>query len=463
MSMFDVRANLIDASLACFDLAIAACCYLTLTYLESEAAASSGWRAVFTSERVLALGWILGVWLLLLWYFRMYHSRRLATIFADLGIVLKVAVAGLVVLEALAHIVPALQPTPFFLVRFAAVTCLVMSAARVAVRLFLRELRRRGCNIKNLLLVTSPENADRIAVKIAQRAHYGYHIVQQLVLREVGEEAEQQLFEEFGATVAATHVDDAILALPGDARTLTARLVDACEARGMNVRIVPDLFPLVQSETQVYNLDGVPLINVHLYPTELLGYILLKRAFDVLVSLAVLVILSPLVLAIALLIKLTSRGPVFFMQERVGLNGKRFKMLKFRTMRANGALDPETHWTTAREPHVTPLGHWLRRSNLDELPQFLNVLRGDMSVVGPRPERPYFIERFRHEIPEYMLRHYVKCGITGWAQVNGWRGDTSIRERLAHDLYYLRNWGIALDLKILLWTVTKSFFHPNAY
>lgn len=458
--MFDVRTILIDAYLAFFDLAITACCYLVLLYLELETGANLNW---FTSERILSLGWVLGVWLILLWYFRMYHSRRMATVLSDLGIVLKVSLAGLVVLEALAHLVPALQPTPFFLMHFAALTCSVMAAARLAVRLLLRELRRRGHNIKNLLLVTGPENGERIAQKIAQRAHYGYRIVHRLELRGRGPSAEEKLFEEYRATVAATRVDDVILALPGDARALTSRLVEACEARGMNVRIVPDLFPLVQSETQVYNLDGIPLIDVHLYPTELLGYVVLKRAFDIFVSMAVLIVFSPLFLAIALLIKLTSRGPVFFMQERVGLNGKKFQMLKFRTMSADDALDPETHWTTAHEPRVTPLGRWLRRSNLDELPQFLNVLKGDMSVVGPRPERPYFIERFREEIPDYMLRHYVKCGITGWAQVNGWRGDTSIRERLAHDLYYLRNWGIALDVKILLWTVTKSFFHPNAY
>jgi len=458
--MFDVRTMLIDAYLALFDLAIAACCYLVLVYLEMDPGANLHW---FTSERILSLGWVLGVWLVLLWYFRMYHSRRMATVFADVGIVLKVSLAGLVVLEALAHLVPALQPTPFFLVHFAALTCVVMGAARVAVRLFLRELRRRGRNIKNLLLVTGPENGDRIAQRIAQRTHYGYRIVQRLELGEGGRSAEEKLFGEYRAAVAAARIDDVILALPGDARALTSRLVDACEARGINVRLVPDLFPLVQSETQVYNLDGIPLINVHLYPTELLGYVILKRAFDVLISLAVLIVFSPLFLAIALLIKLISRGPIFFLQERVGLNGKKFRMLKFRTMRADDTLDPETHWTTSGEPHVTPIGRWLRRSNLDELPQFLNVLKGDMSVVGPRPERPYFIERFRQEIPDYMLRHYVKCGITGWAQVNGWRGDTSIRERLAHDLYYLRNWGIALDIKILLWTVTKSFFHPNAY
>lgn len=271
------------------------------------------------------------------------------------------------------------------------------------------------------------------------------------------------MLDEFRQTLGSSHIDDVILALPADVRALTARLVDECEIRGVNVRLVPDLLPLIQSDTQVYDLDGIPLINVHLYPTEFLGYVVLKRTFDVVVSLVVLILFSPLFLVVALLVKLTSPGPVLFTQERIGLNGKTFKMLKFRTMRAGADIDPETHWTRPDEPNVTPLGRWLRRSNLDELPQFLNVLKGDMSVVGPRPERPHFIERFRQEIPNYMLRHYVKCGITGWAQVNGWRGDTSIRERLAHDLYYLRNWGFALDMKILLWTVTKSFFHPNAY
>ncbi|MFB3920983.1 MAG: undecaprenyl-phosphate glucose phosphotransferase [Terriglobia bacterium] len=458
--MFDVRTILIDAYLALFDLAVAACCYLALLYVEGAGGGSPNWLG---SDRILSLGWVLGVWLFLLWYFRMYHSRRMATLFADVGIVLRVSVAGLIVLEALAHLVPALRPTPLFLAKFAALTCVAMAGARVAVRMLLRELRRRGHNLKNLVLVTGAQNGERIAQKISRRTHYGYRIVRRLEFGESGQTAEEELFEQFCAAVAAMRVDDVILALPGDARALTSRLVEVCESRGINVRIVPDLFPLVQTETQVYNLDGIPLINVHLYPTELMGYVILKRAFDILASLAVLIVLAPLLLVIALLVKLTSRGPVFFVQERVGLNGKKFKMLKFRTMRADPSLDPETHWTTAHASHVTPLGRWLRRSNLDELPQFLNVLTGDMSVVGPRPERPYFIERFRQEIPDYMLRHYVKCGITGWAQVNGWRGDTSIRERVAHDLYYLRNWGIALDIKILVWTVTKSFFHPNAY
>ena len=462
--MFQVRAVLINTYLAIFDLAVTGACYLGLLRLELRAqGAPVAGQALLASERVLALGWILAVWLALLGYFGMYQSRRMATVFADLGILAKVSVAGLIVLEALAHLVPALQPMPLFLVSFAAAAFLVLCLARVGVRVLLRELRRRGYNIKNLVLVTTPENSERLTRKIQQRAHYGYRVVRRLESVTSGAKDEEQLLGEFREALQQGAVEDVILALNADARSLMARLVEECEARGINVRLVPDLLPLIQSATQVYDLDGIPLINVHLYPTETLGYLVLKRLFDVAMSLLVLVLFSPVFLLIALLVKLTSRGPVFFEQERVGLNGRKFTMLKFRTMRADATIDPETHWTTANERHVTSVGRWLRRSNLDEFPQFFNVLKGDMSIVGPRPERPHFIERFRQEIPNYMLRHYVKCGITGWAQVNGWRGDTSIRERVAHDLYYLKNWGLALDLKILVWTVTRSFFHPNAY
>jgi exopolysaccharide biosynthesis polyprenyl glycosylphosphotransferase len=204
-------------------------------------------------------------------------------------------------------------------------------------------------------------------------------------------------------------------------------------------------------------------VNVRLYPTEYFGYVVFKRVFDFVVSLAVLILFSPLYLLIALLIKLTSPGPLLFSQERVGLNGRKFRMLKFRTMYPNPSLDPDSHWTIANDPHVTPFGRWLRRTSLDELPQFWNVLKGDMSIVGPRPERPFFLEKFRQEVPEYMARHYVKSGITGWAQVNGWRGDTPIAERVAHDLYYIRNWGLGFDIKILFLTLMRNVFQGDAY
>jgi Undecaprenyl-phosphate glucose phosphotransferase len=272
-----------------------------------------------------------------------------------------------------------------------------------------------------------------------------------------------RLVAEFRACLASSPVDDVILGLPARANDLAAQLAAECESHGISARIVPDLFPLIQTDTQIYDLDGIPLVNIRLYPTEYFGYVVFKRIFDFVFSLTVLIVLSPLLFLIALLIRSTSPGPLFFSQERVGLNGRKFKMLKFRTMREGPSLDPDSHWTVANDPHVTPLGRWLRRSNLDELPQFLNVLKGDMSIVGPRPERPFFLEQFRREVPEYMARHYVKSGITGWAQVNGWRGDTAIAERVAHDLYYIRNWGMKLDIKIMFLTLMRTFFQGNAY
>lgn len=460
--MFQVRAILINTILAVFDLVITAACFVVLLPTELGGGNTAG-QVLFSPEGWLAFGCALAVWLALLFYLGMYQSRRMDSVFADLGILAKVALAGFVLLAALAHFVRGLQPTPLFLPSFAALDLMVLGVSRIGIRVLLREVRRRGHNIKKVLLVASPAIGERLCRKLEQRSHFGYRILRRLEYQDASAEAWARLLEGFREALSTQRVDDVILALPSEARAYTAQLVNECEDRGINVRLVPDLFPLIQSDTQVYNLDGIPLVNVHLYATETFGYLVLKRVFDLAVSFVVIVIFSPLFLLIALLVKLTSPGPVLFVQERVGLNGRKFQMLKFRTMRVNSGLDSETHWTTRCDANLTWLGSWLRRSNLDELPQFFNVLKGEMSIVGPRPERPFFIQRFREEIPDYMLRHYVKCGITGWAQVNGWRGDTSIRERLAHDLYYMRHWALGLDLKILLLTLTRSFFHRNAY
>ncbi|PYV18427.1 MAG: undecaprenyl-phosphate glucose phosphotransferase [Acidobacteria bacterium] len=462
--MFPARALFINAYLACFDLLLTAACYLGLLSAEAH-----GWRwpvdwgRIAAPERILALGWILSLWLVLLASFGMYRSRRTASALSDLRILIRVAPAGLAALEGLAYGLPAFEPSPHFFFGFVAADFLCLSLARTGIRLLLHELRCRGYNLKTLLLVTSSALGDRLEAVIKDQAHYGYRLLPSVLYVPRGADEAERPWLEFKTHLNTTRIDDVILALPAEANSLTARMVNECENHGINVRLVPDLLPLIPYGTQTYDLGGIPLINVRLYPAEFFGYVVLKRVFDVVASSLILVALSPFFLLIALLIKITSPGPVFFAQERMGLNGRRFRMLKFRTMRFSAALDSNTHWTSPNDPHVTPLGRWLRRSNLDELPQFLNVLKGDMSVVGPRPERPFFIDRFRVEFPDYMLRHYVKSGLTGWAQVNGWRGDTSIKDRLAHDLYYIRNWALAFDFKILFLTLARTFFHRNAY
>ena len=434
--MFNVRVYLTNTCLACFDLVVTAACLLGV-------GSAGGAPTAF----------VLALWLTLSCYFGMYRSRRLDSPLADLLIIFKVGFSSWILIQALSSLVPSLGLASFSSARFAVTNFLALAAARSVLRICLRELRRRGYNVKRLVLITSEELGGRLEEKIGRRSHYGYRIVRRFVYTSSGDSgAFLRRVREF---LRAGQIDDVILALPGQANELSASLVAECEERGINVRIVPDLFPLIQADTQIYDFDGIPLVNARLYPTEFLGYVVFKRVFDLSISIVVLILFSPLFLAIAVLIKITSPGPVFFTQDRVGMNGKRFRIIKFRTMCQAPSLDPDSHWTVRDDSHITPLGRWLRRSNLDELPQFLNVLKSEMSIVGPRPERPFFLERFRREVPEYMARHYVKSGITGWAQVNGWRGDTPIPQRVAHDLYYIRNWAVSFDLKILFLTLAR--------
>jgi Undecaprenyl-phosphate glucose phosphotransferase len=225
---------------------------------------------------------------------------------------------------------------------------------------------------------------------------------------------------------------------------------------------VPDVFGLASLRGGIEEFETLPII--HLRESPLYGWNrLLKRVFDIVVGAAALVGLSPMMLAIAVGIKLTSRGPVLYRQERMGLDGRRFSMLKFRSMVPDAEADTGPRWAVPDDPRRTGFGAFLRRASLDELPQLFNVLRGEMSLVGPRPERPSFVEDFRRRVPRYMLRHKVKAGITGWAQINGWRGNTSIEKRIEYDLYYIERWSLGFDIKILLQTIWLGFRHRNAY
>ncbi|MGB9693044.1 MAG: exopolysaccharide biosynthesis polyprenyl glycosylphosphotransferase, partial [Candidatus Sumerlaeaceae bacterium] len=232
-----------------------------------------------------------------------------------------------------------------------------------------------------------------------------------------------------------------------------------CEKELVRIRVVPGLLESMLVEMSVEQIDGIPLFG--LKETPLRGWnVVFKRAFDIVVSATILVLASPLMAVIALAVKLSSPGPILYKQTRVGLDGRKFKIVKFRSMVANAEETTGPVWASPDDPRVTRVGRFLRRWNLDELPQFWNVLRGDMSLVGPRPERPHFVKQFRESIPRYMARHRVKCGITGWAQVNGLRGQTPIEDRIAYDLYYIENWSFWLDLKILALTL---FARKNAY
>jgi Undecaprenyl-phosphate glucose phosphotransferase len=230
----------------------------------------------------------------------------------------------------------------------------------------------------------------------------------------------------------------------------------------VDVRLVADVPNLAGVSLTTTFFEGMPIVGLRESPHFGVN-IVVKRAMDIVLASLALLVLSPVMLLIALAVKLTSRGPVFYRQERCGLNGKAFHMLKFRSMRADAESGTGPVWAAKQDDRKTDIGTFLRKTSLDELPQFINVLKGDMSIVGPRPERPVFIERFRKSIPNYMARHAVKCGITGWAQVNGWRGNTSLRKRIQYDLYYIVHWNPVFDLKIMWMTLWNGLVHRNAY
>jgi Undecaprenyl-phosphate glucose phosphotransferase len=258
-------------------------------------------------------------------------------------------------------------------------------------------------------------------------------------------------------------IDEVVIAIGPDRFPALPQIIKSLEHLCLPAKAVVDLGEGVVVRDKLFQIGNIQMLDLTSTPAESLDYALLKRAFDVCFSFIILLLSAPLFAITALIIRLTSPGPMFFVQERVGLNGKTFLMYKFRTMHCSSKSESDTQWTTSEDSRRTAFGTLLRKTSIDELPQFINVLKGDMSVVGPRPERPYFVQKFLNDVAKYNNRHSLKVGITGWAQVNGWRGDTSIEKRVEYDLYYLQNWSFAFDLRIIVMTIFSGLINPNAY
>jgi Undecaprenyl-phosphate glucose phosphotransferase len=258
-------------------------------------------------------------------------------------------------------------------------------------------------------------------------------------------------------------LDEIAIALPLKNYKRLEEIVGKCEKSGVHTKFIPDYNSVIPSRPYTEDLSGLPVINIRRVPLTSTFNWYLKRAFDIIGALVAIIVFSPIMLLSVIVIKSRKDGPVLFVQERVGLHNKVFKMYKFRTMIEQKPEEEEKEWTIKNDPRVTGFGKFLRRTSLDETPQFFNILKGDMSLIGPRPERPQFVEQFKEEIPRYMVKHQVRPGLTGWAQVNGYRGDTSIRKRVEYDIYYIENWTIGLDIQIILLTFLKGFVNKNAY
>jgi len=339
-----------------------------------------------------------------------------------------------------------------------------VSFARYAFREGLRVARRRGYNQRYALVVGGGDFVGGVIHRLRSRPDTGIRILGLVGDDKRGAAGVQSLggFADLRAVLDAHQVDHVIVALPHEDYGRLGGLLEAIGDEPVTIHVVPDLGRFTSLRGGVEEFEGLPF--VHLRESPLYGWSQMgKRIFDVLFSLVVLVLLSPVFLALALAVRLTSPGSVLYGQERMGLDGQRFRMLKLRTMRVDAERETGPVWAPRADARRTPIGAFLRRFSLDELPQFVNVLRGEMSVVGPRPERPVFVERFRQTVPGYMLRHKVKSGVTGWAQVNGLRGNTSLETRIEYDIEYIERWSFWLDLKIIGMTVIRVLFDRNAY
>lgn len=408
---------------------------------------------------------ILVVWGVSFHAFDLYRPRRIGSHLSEAADIAKAStMGGLVLVSVMAFFFKEYEYSRVVIVYFWLLSIGVVWFSRAAFREALRFARRRGYNLRGVIIVGDGEPVAAVLQRIQSRPDVGLRILGVVGDDKDGGRDGRWLggYADLRAILDSREVDHVIIALAHEDYTRLPGLLDAIGDEPVTIHVVPDLFRFTSLRGGVEDFEGIPFI--HLRDSPLHGWSrVAKRSFDVVFSGTVLVLLSPVMAAIALAVKLTSPGPIFYPQDRMGLDGQRFRMLKFRTMGQDAEAETGPVWASKGDTRRTRLGSFLRRFSLDELPQFLNVLRGQMSVVGPRPERPVFVEQFRQTVPGYMLRHKVKSGVTGWAQVNGLRGNTSLEKRIQFDLEYIERWSLWLDSKIIVLTVFRVLFDRNAY
>jgi Undecaprenyl-phosphate glucose phosphotransferase len=398
----------------------------------------------------------------------LYHPRRGLSFFDEFFAILFGVFVNLVFILAILFFVRGESFSRLIIVKYFILSPVVIAITHFFVRKILRKLREKGYNLRSVMVIGTNKNALSFLESIRKQPMYGYVISGLVVgdknlLKRGSKEVILGRIKDIPSLVEKSNPDLVVYALGHAEGAYLKEVIDVCDFHGIDLKVIPSYEEFITARGRVEVLEGIPVISIRNIPIRLGYNMALKRGFDILFSSVFILLFSPFYLMIAFLIKITSPGPIFYKQERVGLDNKKFYMLKFRTMRVQEKRDSDTKWTVQNDPRVTGIGSILRKLSLDETPQFFNVLLGSMSVVGPRPERPFFVEQFKLQHHHYMRRHAVKAGITGWAQVQGLRGDTSIEQRIEADIYYIENWSFFFDLKIILLTPFKGIFHKNAY
>lgn len=385
--------------------------------------------------------------------FGLYESFRRKRLYKELSLLFWACVLDLIIIMMFLFLAKEVHVSRGTLYLFFILSTGGLGCKRVFLRQSLRRIREQGYNQKHVILIGDSAMARRYYKSIRTDRELGYTLIGYVSNKSNWRHGPQHLgvYRDLFQILDHYRPDEAVAGIPIEEADLTPSVIAACEKSGTKLSLIPLYAEYMPSHPQFDEVDGIPLLNIRRIPLDSWVNAFLKRVMDIIGSLVLIVLTSPIMLAAAIGVKLSSPGPIIFRQERIGRNKKPFYMYKFRSMRLNCQQD--TGWSTDQDGRKTKFGAFIRKCSIDELPQLFNVLKGDMSLVGPRPEVPFYVEQFKEEIPLYMVKHQVRPGMTGWAQVNGLRGDTSIRERIEHDIYYIEHWSVGFDIKILFLTL----------
>jgi exopolysaccharide biosynthesis polyprenyl glycosylphosphotransferase len=410
---------------------------------------------------------VIPIWLWLFQRRGLYRPRRVTSFSDEFFVIARIVVIGMLVVMALVFFYRAFSYSRVVFAIIGILSVIMISAGRFILLKFEQWWYRRGNDLKKVIIVGTGAAANDVIRSLATNRSFGYDILGYCSVDGKKKNNIKNMecigpIKSVPELIKTSHADTVLIALNEREYPLLRELVSNCQGLNAEMMMIPDILELMTSQVQIKHIEGIPFLGIK-SPSLSTWNFITKRTFDLALALVVLLISSPILLLIAILIKLDSKGPVFYSQERVGMDGEIFHVIKFRSMRTDAEKSTGPVWSKKNDPRTTGIGKLLRRFSLDELPQFINVLKGDMSIVGPRPERSYFVEQFKKQIPRYLERHRVKTGLTGWAQVNGLRGNAPIKDRTKYDIYYVENWSLVFDMKIILKTVHAVLFGKDAY
>ena len=451
------------------DIVVIAISYFIAWWIRFEGPlAANAVRARSFEQYMFVLVFIIPGYLFLYHAFTLYTPLRMQGRRLVLSNVIKANTLGILLIMFVLYMIEEEDLSRQMIFIFYGINICFEWGMRMVIYYIIRDRRKRGVNQKQMVLVGYSRAAEEYIDRILENPQWGY-VVRGILDDNVPAGTVYKGVKVIGrianlpVILPANRLDEIAITLGLSEYYRLEEIVTLCEKSGVHTKFIPDYNKIIPTKPYTEDILGLPVINIRYVPLNNTFNALVKRVMDIAGSVVAILLASPVMLVLCVLIKLTSPGPLVYKQERVGLHNKTFWMYKFRSMEIQPEAEEKKAWTVKNDPRVTGIGRFMRKTSLDELPQLFNILKGDMSLVGPRPERPFFVEKFREEIPRYMVKHQVRPGLTGWAQVNGYRGDTSIRKRIECDLYYIENWTVGFDIKIFILTFFKGFINKNAY